>query len=615
MNGEIAKSKATQPQVRQKNRNIIIISLVVIILLMFAVTFQLVYAVLKNDNVYSGVSVNDISVSGLSESELDELLKKEFADKAENTSIVLKVGNHSRTVKFSDIGVSYDVDEIIDEVFSIGRTGNIFQRLKEIYSVGKNGRNIEITPSYDKTALESIVQSLYDETYVPVKEAELLIEENRVVLRSGSSGKSIDKQAVISQVEELIKSCKGGTIEVPEIVTKPASIDVDDIYNKINREAIDASATVKNNKVEMIPHVIGRKIDKAVLASIIDELNKSENVEKVLPVTYVTPEITLEKAKKLIFRDVLATDSTHFSTSGEINRNRGENIKLASSFINGKILAPGEVFSFNDTVGKRTTDRGFKIANVYSRGQIVEDVGGGICQVSSTLYNAVLRAGLEIVQRKNHSLTVGYVPLGLDATVSYGSVDFKFKNSSRWPIKIQAKVDEKNNLIFTIIGTNETPGIKYEFITKEEKVTKHAQKIIEDPNLPEGTTIVKQEGKNGYVISTYKIVKQNGKEISRIKISTSVYNPLEEIIIKGTKPVPATDKPEGSEQANKNNANNGSTGNQAVNNNSGNQSGENSSVNNAGNNIENNAGNNAANNSGDNSGNNPENTAGNNTGN
>jgi len=549
MNGEVAKSGAAQPQVGKKNKNIvIIISLFVFILLMLAIGTQFVYAVLKNDSVYNGVYVNNISAGGLTESALKELLEKEYIGKTENIEVVLKTGDLSDTFTFSDIGVSYNVPETVDKAFSIGRVGNIFQRLKEIYDVGKNGRTIEIVPSYNKEKLESIVQSLYDKTFVPVKEAELLIEENRVVLRSGHQGKSIDKQAVISQVEEFIKLFKGGTIEIPEIITKPANIDVDDIYKQISRDAVDASATVENNKVVMIPHVMGRKIDKTELTSIVSELNKSENTEKVLPVTFVTPEITLEKAQKLIFRDVLATASTHFSTSGENNMNRGNNIKLASSTINGKILAPGEIFSFNDTVGKRTTDRGYKTANAYSAGKIIEDVGGGICQVSSTLYNAVLRSNLEIVQRRNHSLTVGYVPLGLDATVSYGSVDFKFKNSSRWPIKIQAKVDENNNLIFTIIGTNETPGRKIELVTEEQKVTKHTQRIIEDPNLPVGTTRIEQSGKNGYVINTYKVIKQDGKEISRTKISTSVYNPLEEIIIKGTKPVPVPENPPVTEQ-------------------------------------------------------------------
>ncbi|HHW00928.1 MAG TPA: vanomycin resistance protein VanB [Clostridiaceae bacterium] len=571
MNGQMAKSEATQPQVRQRNKNIvIIISLFVFILLMLSIASQFLYAILKNDSVYNGVYINNISVGGLTESSLKELLEKEYIEKADNIEVVLKAENLSHTFKFSDIGVSYDIPETIDKAFSIGRVGNIFHRLKEIYDVGKNGRTIEIVPSYNKEELESIVQSLYDKIFVPVKEAELLIEEKRVILRSGRQGKSIDKQAVIAQVEELIKSFKGGTIEIPEVITKPADIDVDDIYKQISLEAVDASATVENNKVVMIPHVMGRKIDKAKLASIVSELNNSENTEKVLPVTFVTPAITLEEAQKLIFRDVLATASTHFSMSDENNRNRGNNIKLASSTINGKILAPGEVFSFNDTVGKRTTDRGYKSANAYSSGKIIEDVGGGICQVSSTLYNAVLRSDLEIVQRRNHSLTVGYVPLGLDATVSYGSVDFKFKNSTRWPIKLQAKVDENNNLIFTVIGTNETPGRKIELLTEEVKVTKHTQKIIEDPSLPAGTTRVQQSGKNGYIINTYKIVKQDGKEISRTKISTSVYNPLEEIIIKGTKPVPVPADPPANEQKD-NNTESGSEENPAINNNSDNQ--------------------------------------------
>lgn len=537
-------TETIKPQAKRTKKNIVIISLLVFILLMLAVTAQIVYAVLKNDSIYNGINVDNFSAGGLTKDELQDLLEKNYGSRSEEQRITLNTEKLSQDFTFSDISVSYNISETIDKVFSIGRNGNIFHRLKEIYKVGKEGKTIELEHSFDNDKLQSIVQSLFDKTFIPVKEAELLINEDRVILRSGHHGESIDKTFIISEIEKLISSKKGGAIEIPTITTKPDNINVDDFFNQINCDPVNASATVENNKVKILSHINGRKIDKASLASISAELDGTENTEKLLPVVFKSPEITRDKAKTMIFRDVLATASSHFSTSTVNNRNRGENIKLASSKINGKLIAPGEVFSFNETVGKRSAESGYKTAHVYSAGKVIDDVGGGICQVSSTLYNAVLHSDLNIVERRNHSFTVGYVPLGMDATVSYGSVDFKFKNSTKWPIKVQATVDKSNNVIFKLIGTNEAQDIKLEYIAETVKTTKYTKKIIDDPSLPEGKTIIKQKGKNGYVINTYKIVKQGGKEISRKKLNTSVYRPLQEEIIKGTKKVPVSTVPE-----------------------------------------------------------------------
>jgi vancomycin resistance protein YoaR len=284
-------------------------------------------------------------------------------------------------------------------------------------------------------------------------------------------------------------------------------------------------------------------MDKAVLVSIIAELEKSEGTEKLLPVTITEPEITAGEAQASLFRDTLATMHTQFSTSDENDRNRGANIKLAVSKVNGIVLLPGEVFSFNQAVGPRSEAGGYKTANTYLAGKIVPGTGGGICQVSSTLYNSVLLSDLEVVERRHHTFTVGYVPYGRDATVSYNEVDFKFKNTTSWPLKIEAWVTSNNRLYFTLKGTNESPGKKIEISPKITRTIDFKIKYIDDPTLPEGVTKVKQAGKKGYDVETYKIVRVDGKVVGQTKLATNKYKPLDEEVLRGTKKVAAAGKP------------------------------------------------------------------------
>ena len=195
---------------------------------------------------------------------------------------------------------------------------------------------------------------------------------------------------------------------------------------------------------------------------------------------------------------------------------------------------PGEEFSFNNTVGKRTTSAGFKVATVYSNGQVTTDVGGGICQVSSTLYNAVLKANLEITNRRNHTFTVGYVPIGLDATVSWGSPDFKFKNSRNYPIKIVATTSNKN-LYIKIYGMKEEVEYEVELVSYKTGTVPYSTVYTTDASLPKVQTKVVQSGSNGAKSVAYRVLKLNGKEVSRTLLSKDTYSPHNQIIARGTK--------------------------------------------------------------------------------
>ena len=211
-------------------------------------------------------------------------------------------------------------------------------------------------------------------------------------------------------------------------------------------------------------------------------------------------------------------------------------MKLAASKINGKIVKPGEIFSFNEVVGKRTVEAGYTSAPIFVNGQVEDGTGGGICQISTTLYNSVLLANLKIVERRNHNYTTSYVAAGKDATVVYGAIDFKFKNTRKYPIKIEASVGG-GVATFTIYGVQEENEYTVKIIPVQTGTIAKTTQYIDDPSLAEGSEIVKQVGTSGCKVTTYKEVYLNGAFISKEVLSNDTYKAMNRIVRRGTKVV------------------------------------------------------------------------------
>ena len=208
---------------------------------------------------------------------------------------------------------------------------------------------------------------------------------------------------------------------------------VTDLANKTQAKPKDASLYRKDGKIYVTPSETGLIIDiEKSIELLTDALNTGKS-EVAFPVVKNYPKVTAESLNKINTK--LSTYSTNYN-SGKVGRSA--NLALACKKINSTVVAPGDVFSFNKVVGPRTAATGFKNAIIFEQGQEIEGIGGGICQVSSTLFNAALLGGFEIAQRRSHSLKVAYVPLGRDAMVSYGSSDFKFKNNCKYPVVIFA---------------------------------------------------------------------------------------------------------------------------------------------------------------------------------
>jgi len=521
-----------------KSKAVLIVSLAIIALLLLSASV-FAYMTLQNDRTYKGVTVDGHDVSGLDRQAIQQLLETELSKPAEGMEITLKAGDSELKASFPELGVKYDVQGAAEAAYSIGRTGNVFVRLYDIAKAGTKGVTVSVSQSFDQAKIDNFVTRFSVSKFQSVKENSLLIADNNVVIRSGNHGESIDRTETANLVKDMIESGKGGTIEPQVIITNPARFNVDDLYNQIVSEPANAGYKVENSQLVMVPHSMGRKIDKTALSNIVAEVEKSEDTESALPVTFTKPEITSDMVSTLLFKDELASYSTTFSTATENGRNRKYNMGLAVAKIDGLILLPGEEFSYNKVVGPRDVEHGYKEAHVYMNGRVENGIGGGICQVSTTMYNAILKADLKVVERRNHSFTVGYVPLGQDATAYYGGTDFRFVNSTMWPIRLNAAVSG-NKISFKLTGTNETTDKTVIISNKVLSHTSHETKYFDDPNLQYGKTKIKQEGSDGYVVETYRTIKLAGKVISQTKLHTSTYKPCVEEIWVGKKGASAT---------------------------------------------------------------------------
>ncbi|MDK2801205.1 MAG: hypothetical protein PWQ70_2824 [Clostridiales bacterium] len=508
-----------------------------------------IHNILSYPNIYAGIYINEVHVGGESQQSAIKKLKEKYQSGLDNKKIRITSMGKSKEIYYKEVNAAYDIEETVSQAFDIGRKDNWFRRLFTISKIKRNNIVIPLKIQVDQKKLKSHIKALANEVNIPVKEYRVTIEGDLLKVTNGTHGEVINIANAASQVLEAITSeiFPADTIypdiEIfPERVD-PKQVDVEKLYEHVCEEPADAHYEVKNYRINIIPHKEGKHFDKAEAKKIIEQ-HRLEGETFSIPLTITQPKITREALEKKLFKDQLSQYSTFY----DINYyERSNNVELAANQINNVVLAPGDTFSYNEVVGERTPETGYKNAKIYVAGQIVDGIGGGICQVSSTLYNAVLFSDLEVVSRTNHSMTVKYVPFGQDAAVAYGIIDFKFKNSTQWPIRLIAKA-QGGRLTFEIWGTSETVGKSVEIENVIIETIPFTVRYENDPNLEEGKTTIKQRGSNGYVVDTYKIIKQDGKEISKNLITRSRYRPIEQIEIKGTKKVEKKVKPIKEEQ-------------------------------------------------------------------
>ena len=520
----IKKEKINAYKSSKKSTLPIIIGVFCLMLAIFSIIFALMN--IDNNNIISGVKIEGIDVSELSREKAKEKINAVYEEKKQK-EIVLKYGEYETTITPQLIDVNYDIDKAIEKAISLGRDSNIIINNYNILFAKIGRKNIKVDVSINEDEIKSIIESISSDIPGAVVEADYYVEDNKLIITKGSEGLKINTESLIEKIKDKIQ-CINSTqeyIEIPVINEQPEKIDIEKIHDEIYREVQDAYLT--QSPFTIHPEVEGVDFNVDEAKALLNE--DKEKYE--IPLIITEPSVTMVQIGSEAFPDLLATYSTKYDGA---NINRTNNLELACEKINDKIVLAGETFSYNKTLGARTIADGYKEAKVYENGEVVDGIGGGICQVSSTLYNSVLMANMEIIERKNHQFVTSYTPAGRDATVVYGQTDFKFKNTRTYAIKIKATCS--NGIItISIYGIKEEIDCTVSFSTETISTIPYTVKYIDDSTLTAGTEKVKQIGANGMITETYIIKTLNGTVVSKELLSKDTYNAMQRIILKGTK--------------------------------------------------------------------------------
>ncbi len=469
------------------------ISILVFIILLSIAFFIFTFLNSKNENIISGISIKGIDVSNLSIEEAKETLQK-YINENLPENITLVHNEYETSIPLSSLNVSFDIDSAVNQAYETGKSGNIFENGFIALKTRINPIDIELSATLDEEQLRTALNDISSKLPDTVIESGYYIEGNDLIVTKGAEGNVVNVDQMCTYIKSGISNLtlKNRTLDISTVSKQPSAIDIEKIYNEIYKEPVDAYYT--QDPFAVYPSENG--LDFAISLDEAKNMLLEEKDEYVIPLQTLYPNVTTNMIGTEAFPDMLSTYSTRYSTS---DRDRTTNLQLAASKINGTVLMPGETFSYNQVVGERTIAAGYKEAPIYVSGEVVDGLGGGICQITSTLYNAVLYANLEIVERSNHQFVPSYVKASRDATVVYGSIDFKFKNNRDYPIKLVCSVSG-GIAKFDIYGLR--TDNEYE---------------VEISSYVTGSTA------NSTYSEAYRILKQNGQVVSTELLSKDVY--------------------------------------------------------------------------------------------
>lgn len=466
------------------------------------------------------MTINGIKVNNMSKEEVISKLENKYQKDQNQLLLNLEMNDQKYQIDMKN-NVKVNIKDQVNDIQK--KYNNFFT--KGYHYLLQHNENISIDIKNQKQLNKDIKKSgIIDySTLVPTT---YKVEKTKVIFTKGKSGEAVKQKDVYNTIQTALNEYDfNKTLKI-----KPSSVSEDEsvmktIYKTLSKEGKNATLD-KNNDYKIVAEQYGAKYD---LDDSISAFNKAkEGKEFEVKAKAIVPSITKEDLEKNLFKDVLGEYTTTVNGSSV----RKNNVRLAGEKCN-VILLPGEEFSYNQTVGKRTKENGFGEAGAYLNGETVQEVGGGVCQTSSTLYNAVVLANLEVTERTNHTYISSYVPIGRDATVSWGGPDFKFKNNRDYPIKIEASY-AGGKLTCKIIGTD-VDGSYVKFTSERTGDVAYNTKYENDATIPEGQQVTKQAGSNGGKAVSYRLVyDKDGKLISKKKEANSYYKGHEAIIAVGT---------------------------------------------------------------------------------
>lgn len=540
-----------------RNRKALLIGICAVVLVaLIGTIFGIVYvsnADPYDNRILNNVTVAGINLGGMTKEEAAETLTKEFGNVYSETDMVVTLSETVLTFSPADTGARLDVDAVVSHAYSYGRTGTKAEKEAAYNSSLTGVHNIGLLPylNLNEDYIRSVLRDYAGGFQVIYTEASYRLEGEQpplaadkydpdapcqtLVITMGTPGMGVDINALYNEIMDAY-SLRLFSVEkeeaTPDMV--PALPDLQAIYDELYIEPVDAAIDMKT--FETIPGTYGYDFDLDAAKLLIADADFGEVIE--IPMRCLAPEILGDE--EMLFRDLLGSCETRHTK----DENRNTNLKLACKAINDTVLMPGETFSFNDCLGERTEAKGYKPAGTYVGNKLVDTVGGGICQTSTTLYYCTLLADLEILDRSNHGMPVSYIDYGMDATVSWGGPDFKFRNNTNYPIKLLAEVSD-GYVRMKIMGTDEKDYyIKMEYeITDWDYHETVYEEYEEDSGYYDGQVL--QGGSDGIYVRSYKVKyeKETNKKLSRDFEARSHYKRVDKVVVKLVEPeVPTTEE-------------------------------------------------------------------------
>ena len=534
-------NKPNKPVKTKKKSKAPVIIIIIVLVLAAAIAGMGIY-VKEIDTIFPNVSLGGVDISDMTVSEAEAaLVASGYEQNAANVSAKIVFPNDMEMViSGEEAGMALKASAAAREAMGYGKNGSFFNNIityiktffTHVELLDKNVVKIDeefvrsVAEDYTNRFNETLLSSSYE------------IQKYSVLITNSSGGALADAEDLYKlAAETLLKALETSEPETAEYTLGEGDhddVDLLAIFNLVNVEPV--SAVYDSETKSVTQSVTGVSFDMTDAKRKLEQAAGGEQI--LVPLVFTEPEMTTAALEAMIFRDIISERTTDIAGTS----NRLNNIIIAAEAVNEFILNPGDTFSFNDVVGVRSSAKGYKEAGAYVGGKTVLETGGGICQVSSTIYDCVLYADLEVVERRPHMFTVPYLPLGNDATISWGAIDFKFKNDTEYPIKIETGV-EGRKLTVKLHGTKLDENyveIKYVVIG----TTAYSIEYEEDESIEPGKQKIDESGSNGCAVETYKyIYDKDGNELSKTYIAKSSYRPHNRLILVPVGTLDAEGKP------------------------------------------------------------------------
>ena len=559
-----ANSCPPQPAPRKKRGALIITLCAIVAVLLIGTIAGVLFVMnggLDDGLILPNVSVAGVDLGGMTKEQATAALQQATTLTYSETDLEVELPDTILTLSPEDTGAKLNIEAAVEAAYNYGRDGSWSENkairekaptgsyvvplvphlnldvayIQEVLNNYCNQFNSEYTDSSATVEGKMPELDTTDEDFDPEADCQKLI------LVMGTPGRYVDPDKLYNQVlEAYTLNHFSITVSMEEAETIPESLNhqVLELYEQYYQEPVDA--VMDKQTFEVSHETYGYGFD---LEAVLEQMEASSYGDTLeVDFQLIVPEYTKEGLESVLFRDELA----YYETKHTKNANRNNNLELACKAINGLILNPGEKFDYNTALGKRTAEAGYKAADAYDAGQTVQVLGGGICQVSSTLYYCTLIADLEIVNRTAHSYVSSYMPLGMDATVSWGGPEFTFRNNTNYPIRIEAEVSD-GYVKIRLIGTDEKDyyiEMEYEVLSNSYATTVYEEYAPDnDKGYKDGQVITTPY--NGCTVQTYKLKysKETGELISREEDQLSKYKKRDKVVVKIVDPNAATEAP------------------------------------------------------------------------